>query len=515
MKRKMIACLAVILLLCVALVPFAVSAVAEHKAVCENCGLLGDHDGNGVVNLDDAIYLLYHVNFPEKYPLTGAGAAPSEPTPLYAGFAERDFTPTEMGGNMPGASYPVIAKKVEMPLFANAAAFESDSSPLIIVSVDMLRLGDADCEEMKKRIEKETSVLTDCIMIVATHTHSGVGLNYQHNQNPPNVEGYNHMMDMAVEAAVEAWNTRERAKMGFGKTELEGYSFCREAFLTNGDVKTWPTTASKIDRLIGTPDQSVNVIRVDGADDKTKCFVINYANHPDTSSKSGYNSDYPGYLRKKLKETYGEDIVVVYLNGAEGDVNNYDYLNSTKVGNNSVIGYALADAVIALNPSITATEEYPEIRVKFQKHAMVQEKPTAEQIEWAKKTMAKIEAGESVANLDKKYAMEYTGMDYSALPELHDVEIQTVVLGDFAMVALPFEAYSELGWRIREQSPYENTFVVGQANASYGYIGPGFIYGTSSYGARYSYYTARFSRGGGDLLVKYSVEMLKEIKEAK
>jgi hypothetical protein len=160
-----------------------------------------------------------------------------------------------------------------------------------------------------------------------------------------------------------------------------------------------------------------------------------------------------------------------------------------------------------------AAQEYPEIRVKFQKHAMVQEKPTAEQIEWAKKTMAKIEAGKSVANLDKKYAMEYTGMDYSALPELHDVEIQTVILGDFAMVALPFEVYSELGWRIREQSPYENTFVVGQANASYGYIGPGFIYGTSSYGARYSYYTARFSRG--DLLVKYSVEMLKELKTAK
>ena len=243
MKKKMTVVFAVLLLVCVTVVPFAVSAVSTYQAVCEKCGLKGDLDGNGVVNLEDAIYLLYHVNFPTNYPLPGE-EEPSEPQPLYAGFAERDFTPTEMGGNMPGASYPVIAKKVEMPLLANAAAFESDSSPLIIVSVDMLRLGDADCAEMKQRIEKATSVPTDCIMIVATHTHSGVGLNYQHNQNPPNVEGYNHMMDMAVEAAVEAWNTRSNAKMGFGKTELEGYSFCREAFLKNGDVKTWPKTAS-------------------------------------------------------------------------------------------------------------------------------------------------------------------------------------------------------------------------------------------------------------------------------
>ena len=41
-----------------------------------------------------------------------------EPTPLYAGFAQRDFTPTKMGGHMPGASYAVIATKVEMPLLA-------------------------------------------------------------------------------------------------------------------------------------------------------------------------------------------------------------------------------------------------------------------------------------------------------------------------------------------------------------------------------------------------------------
>ena len=28
-----------------------------------------DFDGNGDTNMDDAIYLLFHVNFPESYPL--------------------------------------------------------------------------------------------------------------------------------------------------------------------------------------------------------------------------------------------------------------------------------------------------------------------------------------------------------------------------------------------------------------------------------------------------------------
>lgn len=45
----------------------------EEDAVCDTCGftkyLLGDMDNNGKVDLDDAIYLLYYINFPTSYPV--------------------------------------------------------------------------------------------------------------------------------------------------------------------------------------------------------------------------------------------------------------------------------------------------------------------------------------------------------------------------------------------------------------------------------------------------------------
>lgn len=437
---------------------------------------------------------------------------PKAPDPLLAGFAERDFTPTKKGGSMPGSSGVQTANGVTMPLFTNAAAFESGDTAFILVSVDILRFTDYGVRTMRERINESTGVPKENIMLVATHTHRGIGLDIQHNQNKPDKEAYDHMIDMTVEAATEAWTGRAAVKYGHGKTTLPGFSFCRDAYMTNGDIKTWPSP-SKLVKPISEVDRSVNVMRFDDAEGKIKCFIVNYANHPDSSSGSKYNADYPGYMRKLLKETYGEDVTVLYLNGAEGDVNFIDYENGAKSsGSNQTIGTALAASIIRLNSSIVADKEYAEISSISKMHAAPQQKPTADDILWAKETLKKVENGEKVDNLSKKYAIEYTTYDFSNWGDTFDIEIQTMVLGDFAFVGLPCETYSEIGRRIKETSPYENTFVISLANLSYGYMAPDFVYGTSAYPARFSPSSARTTVGIADVLVNGAVSMLNEIK---
>jgi len=54
--------------------------------------------------------------------------------------------------------------------------------------------------------------------------------------------------------------------------------------------------------------------------------------------------------------------------------------------------------------------------------------------------------------------------------ETVNVLLQTVRIGDFAICAIPFETFAEIGLEIKRRSPFPRTMVIGIANGSYGYL---------------------------------------------
>jgi len=443
-------------------------------------------------------------------PSTTSPLSSNTPDTLLAGFAERDFTP-ERGGQIPGCTMEVCTG-VEVPLFANAAAFSVGDESVILISMDILSFKSKFCNEMRARINEATGVPTSNIFIAATHTHTGIALDYQLYLCPPNPEQSGHAADMAVEAAVEAWNNRAPSKLGTGKTYNDTYNFCREWHTEDGDVVTWKLGTEPISEV----DHSVNIIKVDDGDGKVKCLIVNYANHPDTySSKIKYSADYPGYLRESLKRRYGEDVVVLYFNGCEGDVNYVDYKDKTHYeyhggGKNTakIIGEAVARDVIKIANKIKTTET-PTIRSISKTYDAPQRKPTEKELEWGQSAIKYM----APSGLDYAFALEYTTEDYSKLGDTFELEIHTLQIGDFAIVGLPSEIFSEIGLKIKAASPYKNTMIVGLANGTHGYIGPDFVQGTSSYVARFSMYNAYAGIGTADLLINNSVAMLKEMNQ--
>ena len=451
-----------------------------------------------------------------KHMVTSAVTTPPtepEPTPepMLAGFAERDFTPTEMGGIMPGSTNTPIATGVELPLLANAAAFTSGDTSIILVSMDILSFHDDYCNEMRARIKKATGVPEENILIAATHAHTSVAVEYQLWLCPPDEETSGHAADMAVEAAIEAFENREEAKMGFGKTYNATYNFCRDGLTEDGDIRTWYAGVKQASIV----DHYVNVMRVDDTEGNIQCFIVNYANHPDTyGTKTKYSSDYPGYLREALKKEYGEDVTVLYFNGAEGDVNFVDYKYKTHtsyVGNGlntaKIIGEALAKSVIKLNRTIKTEETSPIIQSISKTYDAIQRKPSAEDLAWGEEAMRN-----GVGGLDKCFAVEYTTEDYSVLGDTFEIEVHTIRIGEWAMVGLPSEIYSEIGRDIKKDSPFEMTSVISLANGTHGYIAPDYVLDTSAYPARFSMYNAYAGIGTADLLINKSLNQLKEMK---
>ena len=55
-------------------------------------------------------------------------------------------------------------------------------------------------------------------------------------------------------------------------------------------------------------------------------------------------------------------------------------------------------------------------------------------------------------------------------PDEISVVLQAFRIGDLGVCAIPFEVFVEIGLKIKEDSPLEQTFVISHANGNYGYL---------------------------------------------
>ena len=96
MKKTICILLSCVLLFGGVYAGYAAGTVLEHDDVCDSCRVVGDMDQNGKLDIDDAIHLLFHANFPESYPLPGCEY-------------EKPYEPP---ANSEAVSHPLDGKKV-------------------------------------------------------------------------------------------------------------------------------------------------------------------------------------------------------------------------------------------------------------------------------------------------------------------------------------------------------------------------------------------------------------------
>ena len=437
---------------------------------------------------------------------------------MLIGFAERDITP--IGDKiMPGDFWPIeVKEEPHGKLLVTAAAFTSGDESLILVSMDILSSTCAYADKIRERISEATGVPFSNILIAAIHTHSGPLVEYPIWTTPASPETSGRTADLTVEAAKAAWENRAEAKLGVGKTREIRYSFNRDFYLVDGRVIMNPGNHEhEIVRPAGGVDHSVDVMRIDDMEGNIKCFIVNYANHPDCyyiPNKIAYSADFPGYMRRALKAEYGEDVKVLFFNGTAGNINCLDFVDGTskayycrKENAPKIIGEALAEDIIALNPEIKTDETNAEIKVIDRKHNTPRRFKTEEHIEWAKKVMADPNARFD----DRTYAEEYLSDEEVGLSKEIPIEIHTIKLGPWAITGLPGEIYTEIGIKIKAWSPFEHTLIFELANGTHGYIAPAYMVDSGVYESRLSQRNSCTDRTTADMLVEKSLEHLNEI----
>jgi hypothetical protein len=272
-----------------------------------------------------------------------------------------------------------------------------------------------------------------------------------------------------------------------------------------------PYPEERIVGPLGTVDPVVGVLKVVDAGDpkETICVLFNHAGHPNVMSGDNYriSADYPGCATRLLEAVFGG--TAIFVNGAQGTMD-IDGLRDRDWEGVDRIGTALSRAVIETARHI-APSSSSAIRGSYVRYALPARKITDTELSWAQETLR--QTGGSVQTVADGVGDDYKAALYKELREAqqNDIEVEQVcfAVDDTAFISFPGELFTEIGIRIKAESPFRRTYILGLANGSVGYIPTRKAIEEGGYAVD----TRRVDGDAEEIIVRESLALLREVRE--
>ncbi len=400
-----------------------------------------------------------------------------------AGVGRTTITPY-YGVELTGWGYYLERRwqRVHDDLYATALVLENDSVSLAIVSLDMMVISAEFTADVRQRASAETGIPVDNILVACTHSHNtpasggllGVG----------EVDPFYEQMAarQAATAIIEAWRTREPARLRTARTQLAGHTFNRTR--ENGPV-----------------DPNLTTLRCDRIDGSPLAMVVNFQAHPTVHTglrPYDVTRDVPGEVCDILEAAL-PGVTALYLQGACGDVN---YLREYSVPERChepaelTAGAALAAQASAIDidgsqlfaarqtvklPTRRWTrEEIDHDRVEAQKR--LAEKDISGWRESIGKVMTnrpddmiarhggdEWKAVEAMCRFNLAWTYEML-KDVETRPEWLETEVQALRIGELAIVTNSSEFFSTLALNVRERCDASHCMISCYTNGRIGYV---------------------------------------------
>jgi neutral ceramidase len=447
---------------------------------------------------------------------------------IKVGYAMVDITPP-LGVCMAGYFHRREAQGILDPLYASAVAISDDQDNIkwILISCDLIGIGTEYTDAARKLIGERLGLSKEQVMIHSTHTHTGPHVRVvkdkekaKHMGGPD--EAYMEMLvrKIADVAQLASGNLKASAMdIGYGKED--SISFIRRFRMKDGSITTNPGRGNlDIVEPIGEIDPTVGVVRFKYLDGSGELLVVNFTLHPDMTSGSYYSADYPGHMRRAVKKQL-PNCDVIYINGAAGDINHIDamhpendttsgYQYSKKVG--SILAAEVLKVYNRLRPAKEVDGHYfcsarKDVDIPLRKISDEQVNKAHKDIQsfydgtWSVKGAGMV----SIAEISAAFQTVRISELGSTLP----MEIQVVALDEVAYVGLPGEVFSQIGRRIKEGSPFADTFISSLTNGSHGYFPTRTAFQEGGYEAKNNPFTEELE----DLLVDNALEILNGLKK--
>ncbi len=377
---------------------------------------------------------------------------------LHLGVGQTIITP-EIGGHLYGYNNDTYSDSVHDDLTATVFYLQEENKKALLVSVTVCIIHTSLTDRIRKLLAEETGVPAENCIISATHTHSGpctTGSAGWGDIDTAYCEGI--FIPQILEAAKEAMKAPAPVKMGVavGKSYV---GINRRQLYTDNVIRLGQNPWGPF-----CPDMTVISFR--DAEDKTVANMIHYGAHCTASGRnSEITRDWAGVMIDRLAERTGG--VTAFFNGFEGDVGPR-LTNGDTCGNihyaMELGGVAAQDAVRIYNEirtyadaSLTCLET--NVRLPLQKR-LTPEEAKAEIAYHSQITNRTVSILRT--NQCERILASYEAGEKDA--EYKDIPQNLIKIGDVAFVGFPYEAFSEIGMRIRQASKIPHVLPLSNAN---------------------------------------------------
>lgn len=402
---------------------------------------------------------------------TAPSTEPPVPHSLSVGFGRADITPT-IPVPLAGSFAERISEGVNEPIYTNCIAFtdETGNTFLVIIS-DLLYIG-VPVSQARADIAKKTGIPATQIWVGATHNHAGPSITLSDN---PAIEEYSpYLREQIVKAAEAALADRKPAKMSTSEIFPKNLNFVRHYLMKDGSYagdnfgdqkfSNCVAHAAEVDNQM----QLIKFTREGGKD----IVLMNWQGHP-----TGHGEDQHRYkvlscvtvATRKIESTL--NCHLAYVLGASGNVNSTTRIKEERI-----------------------TSDYVELYNLVADHAIE-----------AAANFKPVETGKI------QFLNEPCACNFKQGSATMNISLSALAIGDVAFVAAPYEMFCENGRSVKENSPYETTFVSSVTNGYASYIPSEATY---DYGG-YEVNGTDLAKGSGERLADHFVSMLNKLHEAK
>ena len=406
---------------------------------------------------------------------------------MRVGFAETDVTPDLPADRPEGIGYG-RAPNVHDRCKARAVVFGDGEDRVALVGCDLESMLRSVVLGARQDIEAVCGIPPERVLVCASHAHSAgfasivePGL-FDHASDLvkhlaydlsacPSEDYMRFVRRQITVAVVAADRDRVEAVCNVGSGHEGGVTFNRRLLMKNGKTQSHPGKGNPdIVGPAGPIDPEVGTLGVWDTQGRMLGCVVNFACHG-TARPGGWSADWVYYLEQTIRGVMGRDAVVVFLNGACGDITQIDNQDMRTVEIGEAASRRVGQCVGAEALKVLARAEPGDLAQLGAQREILRIKrrvPCPERVKRAVKIAS--EDFDEAKRHEWVYAKKLVMLDALVAKQPGvDVEVQAIQVGPALFVSNPAELFCRLGLGVKAGSPFPFTYVVEMANGCVGY----------------------------------------------